>query len=93
MRAIMDWNRQHDSDSDKFAITQSLLQKTTGSNMPAVKRVMEAFNNEIYEHNSEYALDPDRHNYGKEIGEIKQWVAEKGQKGKGGGAACNQASQ
>lgn len=74
MLAIQEWNRQHDSDSAKFAITQSLLQKTTGSNMPAVKRVMEMFKNEIYEHNAEYALDPDRHNYGKDIGEIKGWV-------------------
>ncbi len=48
----MEWNRQQDADSEKFAITQSLLQKTTGSNMPAVKRVMEAFNNEIDEPNS-----------------------------------------
>jgi len=74
MRLLMQWNREHDSDSNKFAITQSLLQKTTGSNMPAVKRVMEAFRNEIYEHNSEYALDPDRHNYGKDVEEIKEWV-------------------
>ena len=78
MRAIMDWNRQHDSDAAKFAITQSLLQKTTGSNMPAVKRVMEAFKDEIYEHNSEYALDKDRHNYGKEIEAVKRWVEERG---------------
>ena len=74
MRLLMQWNREHDSDSNKFAITQSLLQKTTGSNMPAVKRVMEAFRNEIYEHNSEYALDPDRHNYGKDVEEIKAFV-------------------
>ena len=78
MRAVMEWNRQHDSDSDKFAITQSLLQKTTGSNMPAVKRVMETFKEEIYEHNSEYALDPDRHNYGKEIEAIREWVEVRG---------------
>lgn len=74
----MDWNRQHDLDADKLAITQSLLQKTTGSNMPAVKRVMETFKHEIYEHNSEYALNPDRHNYGKEIGAVKQWVEARG---------------
>lgn len=77
MLAIMEWNRQHEFDSDKFAITQSLLQRTTGSNMPAVKRVVEAFQNEIYEHNSEYGLDADRHNYGKETGEIKEWVETK----------------
>jgi FtsZ-binding cell division protein ZapB len=74
MLAIQEWNRQHDSDSDKFAITQSLLQKTTGSNMPAVKRVMADFQNQIYEHNSQYGLDPDRHNYGKDFGEIKAWI-------------------
>ena len=74
MRALMQWNREHDSDSAKFAITQSLLQKTTGSNMGAVKRVMESFKNEIYEHNSEYGLDPDRHNYGKDLSEIKAFV-------------------
>lgn len=74
MTAIMEWNRHHDSDSEKFAITQSLLQKTTGSNMPAVRRVMAGFQNDIHEHNSEYALDPDRHNYGRDIGEIKTWV-------------------
>ncbi|PSB15021.1 hypothetical protein C7B65_25400 [Phormidesmis priestleyi ULC007] len=74
MTAIMEWNRHHDSDSEKFAITQSLLQKSTGSNMPAVKRVMEVFKNDIHEHNSEYALDPDRHNYGRDFGEIKEWV-------------------
>lgn len=78
MRAVMDWNRQHESDSAKFAITQSLLQKTTGSNMPAVKRVMETFKEEIYEHNSEYALDTDRHNYGRDFGEIKAWVQARG---------------
>ncbi len=77
MRLLMQWNREHDFDSNKFAITQSLLQKTTGSNMPAVKRVMEAFRNEIYEHNSEYALDPDRHNYGKDVEEIKAFVKTK----------------
>lgn len=74
MLAIQEWNRNHDSDSEKFAITQSLLQKTTGSNMPAVKRVMADFQNQIYEHNSEYGLDPDRHNYGKDIEEIKAFV-------------------
>jgi len=74
MRAMMQWNRDHDSDSAKFAITQSLLQKTTGSNMPAVKRVMSEYQNEIHEHNSEYALDPERHNYGKDLSEIKTFV-------------------
>jgi len=74
MRLLMQWNREHDSDSNKFAITQSLLQKTTGSNMPAVKRIMESFKNEIYEHNSEYGLVSDRHNYGKDVGEIKAFV-------------------
>ena len=74
MRLLMQWNREHDFDSDKFAITQSLLQKTTGSNMPAVKRVLADFQNQIYEHNSEYGLDPDRHNYGKDISEIKAFV-------------------
>lgn len=77
MRAMMEWNRQHDFDRDKFAVTQSLLQKCTGSNMTAVKRVMESFKNEIYEHNAEYGLVSERHNYGKEIGEIKEWVETK----------------
>ncbi len=75
MRAIMEWNRQEGRDwEDKFAITQSLLQKATGSNMPAVKRVMGDFKNEIYEHNSEHMLDPDRHNYGRDFEEIKAFV-------------------
>jgi hypothetical protein len=75
MWAIMEWNRQEGRDwEDKFAITQSLLQKSTGSNMPAVKRVMEMFKNEIYEHNSQYALDPVRHNYGRDFEEIKTFV-------------------
>jgi chromosome segregation ATPase len=75
MRAIMEWNRQQGRDwEDKFAITQSLLQKSTGSNMPAVKRVMEMFNHEIDEHNSQYALDPVRHNYGRDFEEIKTFV-------------------
>ena len=74
MLAVQEWNRNHESDAAKFAITQSLLQKTTGSNMPAVKRVMADFQNQIYEHNSDYGLDPDRHNYGKDLEEIKAWV-------------------
>lgn len=74
MRAVMTWNREHDSDSAKFAITQSLLQKCTGSNMAAVKRVMSECRNEIHEHNSEYALDPDRHNYGMSLDAIKAFV-------------------
>lgn len=74
MRLLMQWNREHDSDSNKFAITQSLLQKCTGSNMAAVKRVIATFQNDIHEHNCEYALDPDRHNYGKDISEIKAFV-------------------
>ena len=74
IKTIMEWNRHHDSDSEKFAITQSLLQKATGSNMPAVKRVIEALKNDIHEHNSEYALDPDRHNYGRDFEEIKAFV-------------------
>jgi P2-related tail formation protein len=67
MRAVMDWNNSHPKHQDKWAITQSLLQKTTGANMPAVRRVMETFGMEIFEHNAAHSLNPDRHNFQKKV--------------------------
>jgi integrase len=74
MRAIMDWNHTHPQHDDKWAITQSILQKSTGSNMPAVRRVMEKFGMEIFEHNASYALNPDRHNFHKDLNQIKPFI-------------------
>lgn len=74
MLAIQEWNRHHAALDDKFAITQSLLQKVTGSNIPAVKRVMSDFANQITDHNEEHGLDSDRHNYAKDLAEIKRFV-------------------
>lgn len=42
--------------------------------MPAVKRVIEKFQDELQDHNQEFDLDPDRHNYGKDLGELKHWL-------------------
>jgi integrase len=74
MRAVMDWNNSHPKHQDKWAITQSLLQKTTGANMPAVRRVMDKFGTEIFEHNAAHSLNPDRHNFQKDLQQIKTFV-------------------
>jgi len=73
---IQEWNRNH-AFADRFAITQGLLQRVTGSYMPIVKQVMQAWKNEVYEHNSEQGVDVDRHNYGRDVGELKAFVQEK----------------
>jgi integrase len=77
MRAIMDWNNTHPRLADKWAITQSILQKTTGANMPAVKRVIDKCGMEIFEHNAAHSLNPDRHNFHKDLQQIKTFVLNK----------------
>jgi hypothetical protein len=74
LHAIMEWNQNQRQHEQKFAITQSLLQRCTGSNMPAVRRVMTAFQNEIFDHNATHALDPNRHNVHKNLKPIQEFV-------------------
>jgi integrase len=74
LHAIIEWNQNQRRHDQKFAITQSLLQRCTGSNMPAVRRVMTTFQNEIFDHNATHALDPNRHNFHKNLEPIKEFV-------------------
>jgi hypothetical protein len=75
MHAIMDWNQNQHRHEQKFAISQSLLQKCTGSNMPAVRRVMMAFKAEIAEHHANHSLDPERHNFHMDFRQIQNVVS------------------
>ncbi len=52
---IMLWNHQKDQ---KFAISQTLLLKATGCNMPAIKRVLEEYAEMIDQHHVEYDIQP-----------------------------------
>lgn len=75
MLAIMEWNRHHPKLEEKFAITQSLLQKSTGSNRDALKRVLKDFNDNIVAHHSEHGIeDQNRQNYGKNFDPILEFV-------------------
>jgi hypothetical protein len=52
---IMLWNYQNDQ---KFAISQTLLLKVTGCNMPAIRRVIEENAEMIDRHHAEYGIQP-----------------------------------
>jgi hypothetical protein len=52
---IMLWNSQN---IQKFAISQTLLLKATGCNMPAIKRVIEENAEMIDRHHAEYDIQP-----------------------------------
>jgi Telomere resolvase len=52
---IMLWNHQNDQ---KFAISQTLLLKATGCNMPAIKRVVEEYAEMIDRHHAECGIQP-----------------------------------
>ncbi len=52
---IMLWNHQNDQ---KFAISQTLLLKATGCNLPAIKRVLEEQAKLIDQHHAEYDIQP-----------------------------------
>ncbi len=52
---IMLWNQQNEQ---KFAISQTLLLKVTGCNMPAIKRVLEEHAEMIDRHHAEYDIQP-----------------------------------
>jgi Telomere resolvase len=52
---IMLWNQQNDQ---KFAISQTLLLKATGCNMPAIKRVLEKHVEMIDRHHAGYDIQP-----------------------------------
>jgi Telomere resolvase len=55
IEAIMLWNQQNEQ---KFAISQTLLLKATGCNLPAIKRVLAAQAEIIDQHNAEYNIQP-----------------------------------
>jgi integrase len=74
LHAIIEWNQNQRRHDQKFAITQSILQRCTGSNMPAVRRVMNTFQNEIFDHNATHTLDPNRHNVHKDLKPIKEFI-------------------
>jgi hypothetical protein len=42
--------------------------------MPAVRRVMNTFQNEIFDHNATHTLDPNRHNVHKNLKPIKEFI-------------------
>jgi Telomere resolvase len=52
---IMFWNSQN---TQKFAISQTLLLKATGCNMPAIKRVLEEYAEMVNRHHAEYDIQP-----------------------------------
>jgi hypothetical protein len=52
---IMLWNHQNDQ---KFAISQTLLLKATGCNMPAIKLVLEEYAEMIDRHHTEHNIQP-----------------------------------
>jgi hypothetical protein len=52
---IMLWNSQN---TQKFAISQTLLLKATGCNMPAIKRVLEEYAEMVDRHHAEYDIQP-----------------------------------
>jgi Telomere resolvase len=52
---IMLWNSQN---TQKFAISQTLLLKATGCNMPAIKRVLEEYAEMVNRHHAEYDIQP-----------------------------------
>jgi Telomere resolvase len=52
---IVLWNHQNDQ---KFAISQTLLLKATGCNMPAIKRVLEEQAEMIDRHHAKYDIQP-----------------------------------
>jgi hypothetical protein len=52
---IMLWNHQNDQ---KFAISQTLLLKATGCNMPAIKLVLEEYAEMIDQHHTKYNILP-----------------------------------
>jgi hypothetical protein len=49
------WNSQN---TQKFAISQTLLLKATGCNMPAIKRVLEEYAEMVNRHHAEYDIQP-----------------------------------
>jgi Telomere resolvase len=55
IEAIMLWNQQNEQ---KFAISQTLLLKATGCNLPAIKRVLTAQAEMIDRHNAKYDIQP-----------------------------------
>jgi hypothetical protein len=55
IEAIMLWNSQNEQ---KFAVSQTLLLKVTGCNMPAIKRVLEDQAEMIDRHHAEYDIQP-----------------------------------
>jgi len=63
---------------EKFAITQSLLQKATGSNRDALKRVLKDFNDNIVAHHSEHGIEDQNHqNYGKSFDPILAFIQQR----------------
>jgi Telomere resolvase len=52
---IMLWNHQNDQ---KFAISQTLLLKATGCNMPAIKLVLEEYAEMLDRHHTEHNIQP-----------------------------------
>lgn len=55
IETIMLWNHQNDQ---KFAISQTLLLKVTGCNMPAIKRIVEEYAEMIDHHHVQYDIQP-----------------------------------
>jgi integrase len=55
INTIMLWNSQN---TQKFAISQTLLLKATGCNMPAIKRVLEKYAEMVDRHHAEYDIQP-----------------------------------
>ncbi len=53
--AIMVWNSQNDQ---KFVISQTLLLKATGCNLPAIKRVLEEQADSIEQHHAQFGIQP-----------------------------------
>jgi hypothetical protein len=53
--AIMVWNSQNDQ---KFVISQTLLLKATGCNLPAIKRVLEEQADSIEQHHAQFGILP-----------------------------------
>jgi hypothetical protein len=68
--AIMLWNSRNDQ---KFAISQTLLLKSTGCNLPAIKRVLVELSGPIEQHNSKLGIQP--RNQSKNIDPILDFIA------------------
>ncbi len=55
INAIYDWNSQN---TQKFAISQTLLLKSTGCNRPAIQRVLIDLQEEIDSHHASFSISP-----------------------------------